>query len=67
MGVDFSHIHGGPNLLKLVQNINPEALPDDVRDECINGIHEHERAQSGDWLAIWGGKTSVPTTLSLPD
>ena len=59
MGVDFSQIQDGPNLLKLVRNSDAGELPDDVRDECINGINEHERANSGDWLAIWGGKAGA--------
>lgn len=57
MGVDFSEVLGGPDLLKIVKAIDPEAIPEDVRAECLNGIAEQDRARSGDWLAIWGGES----------
>ena len=56
MGVDFSSIQGGPDLLELLQSLDPESLPEDIRAECLAGIQPAERAKPGDWLAIWGGK-----------
>ncbi len=58
MGVDFSGVLDGPDLFSLVRQVGPDVLPDDVRQECLNGILGHERATSGDWLAIWGGKSN---------
>ena len=57
MGVDFSNVLDGPDLFSLVRQVGPDVLPDDVRQECLGGILGHERAASGDWLAIWGGKS----------
>ena len=67
MGVDFSGVLDGPDLFSLVRQIGPGVLPDDVRQECLSGILGHERATSGDWLAIWGGKSNSPSYLgTLP-
>jgi len=66
MGVDFSAVLDGPNLLKALRSINPDVLPADIRGECLNGIQDHERAKSGDWLAVWGGSaTSANLTIQL--
>jgi NADPH:quinone reductase-like Zn-dependent oxidoreductase len=66
MGADFSNVLDGPDLLKTLRDIDPEMLPADIRGECLNGIQEHERAKSGDWLAIWGGSaTSANLTIQL--
>lgn len=58
MGVDFSDVLDGPDLLKIVKEVDPESIPQDVRAESLNGIAEEERARRGDWLAIWGGKSN---------
>jgi hypothetical protein len=55
MGVDFSSILGGPDLLQLVRSVDPESIPEDVRAECLQGITDDERAVPGDWVAVWGG------------
>lgn len=66
MGVNFSNVLYGPDLFKILREIDPEQLPADVRDECLNGIQEHERAKPGDWLIIWGGSaTSANLTIQL--
>lgn len=57
-GLDFSGVSGGPDLLKLARSIDPTSLPDDIRSECLQGISECERAQAGDWLAVWGGSST---------
>lgn len=57
MGVDFSDVLDGPNLLAILRDIDSEKIPADVRQECLEGIQDHERAGPGDWLAIWGGKS----------
>lgn len=59
MGVDFSDVTNGPDLLKLVKAADPDSIPEDVRAETLNGITERERARPGDWIAVWGGKCEV--------
>lgn len=56
MGVDFTDVTDGPDLLSLVKAADPHIIPEDVRAETLRGIPEHERAKPGDWIAIWGGK-----------
>lgn len=56
LGLDFSGIFGGPNLLDLVRGVESESIPTDVAGECFDGIQASERLRSGDWLAVWGGK-----------
>lgn len=56
MGVNFADVLGGPDLLQIVNEVDPESIPQDVRAESLNGIAEEERARRGDWLAIWGGE-----------
>ncbi|TQN67403.1 Trans-enoyl reductase [Colletotrichum shisoi] len=60
MGVDFSSVPGapGPDLLTLLRGVDPESLPRDIRDECLAGIREHERAVAGDWVVVWGGSST---------
>ena len=68
MGVDFSSVLDGPDLYSLVREISPESLASDIRDECLEGIADHERARAGDWLAVWGGTCGSPfsSLCSLP-
>lgn len=56
MGVDFSDVAGGPDLLRILKSMDPSSIPEDVRAESLSGIAEHERAKPGDWIAVWGGK-----------
>ncbi|ROW14209.1 hypothetical protein VPNG_04323 [Cytospora leucostoma] len=66
MGVDFSEVTNGPDLLKLVKSIDPELIPEDVRAESLSGISESERAKPGDWIAVWGGSaTSANLVVQL--
>ncbi|KAF2787319.1 GroES-like protein [Melanomma pulvis-pyrius CBS 109.77] len=58
MGVSFENILDGPDLLKIVRAIDPERLPVDIREECLSGIKDDERAQKGDFLVIWGGSST---------
>ncbi|CAO2647103.1 Nn.00g080250.m01.CDS01 [Neocucurbitaria sp. VM-36] len=58
MGVNFEPIEGGPDLLDIVRNIDPESLPADIRQECLTGIGKAERAKAGDFLVIWGGSST---------
>ncbi|KAK4187653.1 hypothetical protein QBC35DRAFT_229592 [Podospora australis] len=65
-GLDFSGVLNGPDLFSLVRSISPELLAADIRDECLEAILPHERAQRGDWLAVWGGSsTSANLTIQL--
>ncbi|KAK2010671.1 alcohol dehydrogenase GroES-like domain-containing protein [Colletotrichum eremochloae] len=59
MGVDFSSVLGGPDLLQLLRGTVPaEALPQDIRAECLSGIRDGERAAAGDWVVVWGGSST---------
>lgn len=58
MGVDFSDVANGPDLIKIVKTVDPELIPEDVRAESLSGISERERARPGDWIAVWGGSAT---------
>jgi NADPH:quinone reductase-like Zn-dependent oxidoreductase len=62
IGMDFLCLNGGPrgpDLLKIIRSLPRDALPEDIRKECFDGIREDERAKAGDWLAIWGGSSAT--------
>lgn len=63
IGVDFSRILDGPDLFKLVRAVNPDDLPQDIRAECLDGIHDEHRIQMGEWLTVWGGKSGFFAVL----
>ncbi|PSN62258.1 GroES-like protein [Corynespora cassiicola Philippines] len=63
MGLSFENILEGPDLLKIVRSIDPERLPADIREECLKGISEAERAREGDFLIIWGGSSTCAHTM----
>ncbi|SPQ24296.1 8ab1ba10-45ee-4f2b-939b-24e87a13223c [Thermothielavioides terrestris] len=66
MGVDFSGVLDGPDLYALVRQIPPDTLAADIRAECLDSIRADERAQPGDWLAVWGASsTSANLALQL--
>ncbi|CAK7269805.1 hypothetical protein SEPCBS119000_003758 [Sporothrix epigloea] len=69
LGVDFTAVEDGPDLLKLVRSLARSAstpLPADIRDECLSGIAETDRAGPGDWIAIWGASsTSAHMAIQL--
>lgn len=59
LGFNFSDIRNaipGPDLLKTLRRRPHDDIPEDVREECLNGIEEGSRPKSGDFFAIWGGK-----------
>lgn len=58
-GLDFSLIRQapGPNLAKVVSQLNREDIPVDIHDECFAALSEAERPRPGDWIAIWGGRS----------
>ncbi|KAH7148353.1 hypothetical protein EDB81DRAFT_868704 [Dactylonectria macrodidyma] len=58
LGVDFSAVHGGPNILDLVRSVPEESIPRDIRGEVLQGILPSEGAKAGDWIAIWGGSST---------
>ncbi|ORY14517.1 chaperonin 10-like protein [Clohesyomyces aquaticus] len=62
MGVNFEEIQDGPDILSIVRSIDPDLLPSDVRNECLHGIQQEERAHSGDFLVIWGGSSTCAHT-----
>ncbi|KAL4809853.1 chaperonin 10-like protein [Aspergillus unguis] len=61
LGVDFSKNTkcAGPNLPALLEIINPDTIPSDVRGECFASRDEIERPRPGDWIAIWGASTTT--------
>lgn len=68
LGLDFASITGsseGPDLLSLLRNLDKDQIPEDVREECFDGIKDAERPQKGDWLAIWGGEFTAAVTGSI--
>lgn len=69
LGFNFADAGGapkGPDLLGILKDTDRIEVPEDIRDECFDGIRLEERPQVGDWFAIWGGKTSG-TKPELPD
>ncbi len=62
MGVDFSSVLDGPNLFSLVRQIDPEILPNDVRQECLDGILGHEPVIGSPSGAV----RRAPLSLSSP-
>ncbi|KAL3482111.1 chaperonin 10-like protein [Aspergillus californicus] len=61
LGLDFSRISecAGPNLLDIVDKIDANTIPADVRGECFASREEVERPKAGDWIAIWGASTTT--------
>ncbi|RDI84051.1 hypothetical protein Vi05172_g5836 [Venturia inaequalis] len=62
LGIDFGLVEKGPigpNLRKILQGLDEESIPKDVRGECLTSITDDERPKSGDWIVIWGGSTST--------
>lgn len=59
LGIDFSHVVEGPDLFRLVRSVGAADIPGDVSRETLSSLDEHERAQPGDWLAIWGGEFAM--------
>jgi NADPH:quinone reductase-like Zn-dependent oxidoreductase len=58
MGINFDSVQGGPNLLSILQSIEPDRLATDVRGECLGGIGSTECARAGNFLVIWGGSST---------
>ena len=62
LGFDYTNITGtseGPDLPSLFQKLDQGEVPEDIREECFEGIKDAERPQKEDWFAIWGGKFTV--------
>jgi NADPH:quinone reductase-like Zn-dependent oxidoreductase len=55
MGLDFSDVEKGPDLLSMVRSLALEQLPVDIRQECLHNIPQTDRAKADDFLVIWGG------------
>lgn len=67
LGLDFSLItqSPGPNLVTIINQLDQKDIPADIHDECSAASAESERLRRGDWIAIWGGKISNPSLLSI--
>ncbi|KAI9802752.1 MAG: hypothetical protein M1825_002774 [Sarcosagium campestre] len=62
LGVNFAESPRGPtgpDLLALSHKLDPESLPQDIREECFRGMDEAERPKAGEWLAIWGASSAT--------
>lgn len=62
LGFDFASITGpseGPDLLGLLRKLDINKIPEDIREECFDGIRDGERPQKGDWFAIWGASSNT--------
>lgn len=70
LGVDFSKGRAGfegPDLIGILKQLDPEALPSDIRTECTAGIDAGDRPEKGDWIAIWGGKLCMVSLQGRSD
>ena len=59
LGFDFSTVGkgpSGPDLHEVIQTVDRETVPEDVRDETFYGVENDERPRARDWFAIWGGR-----------
>lgn len=63
-GLDFTSICDGPDLQSLVRQIDINLIPEDIRQECLDGLNPSERAKRGDWIAIWGGSSTCAYILN---
>ena len=61
-GLDFSGLRDipyGPDFLRLVRGLDPQEVPEDIREEIFGGIANSERPQAGEWIAIWGASSTT--------
>ncbi|KAJ6064335.1 hypothetical protein N7499_013015 [Penicillium canescens] len=60
-GLDFSLIRKvpGPNLPNIIEQLNTNDIPDDIREECFASFQDSEKLQPGEWVAIWGASTTT--------
>lgn len=68
-GLDFGLAESvpGPNLRRILREINPQEIPEDVREECLpSETGSSEVVQKGDWIAIWGGMSYSFLVIYLP-
>lgn len=57
-GIDFSknRTGAGPDLARTIRGLSRDNIPADILDETFScTLPGADRAQPGDWLAIWGG------------
>ncbi|KAI0195430.1 quinone oxidoreductase [Astrocystis sublimbata] len=64
MGVSFQSLADGPDLLKLVRNLDRNLLSDDIQSDCFDKLDIAERAGPGDWIVIWGGSSTTANIAS---
>jgi len=61
-GLDFTSSRtspAGPDFLRMVRQLDPRDVPEDIRDECFTSLPTAERPQPGEWLAIWGANSTT--------
>jgi len=61
LGIDFTRFRlAGPSLPSIIRKLQPTALPEDIREECLHGIPSHSSSpKQGEWIAIWGGSSTT--------
>ncbi|KAL4940967.1 hypothetical protein BDV06DRAFT_213043 [Aspergillus oleicola] len=61
LGLDFSGVKEcpGPNLVTVLEGVDVETIPPDVRGECFASRDKVERPTAGEWIAIWGASTTT--------
>ncbi|KAI4671880.1 uncharacterized protein J4E78_000378 [Alternaria triticimaculans] len=66
LGLDFSDIEDGPDILGIVRSLDPDSIPGDIRQECFHSIGVKERIKAGDNLVIWGaGSVCAFVTMQI--
>ncbi|PLN84789.1 oxidoreductase [Aspergillus taichungensis] len=61
-GIDFSknRTGAGPDLARTIRGLSRDNIPADILDETFScTLPGADRAQPGDWLAIWGASTTT--------
>ncbi|RAK99605.1 zinc-binding alcohol dehydrogenase family protein [Aspergillus ibericus CBS 121593] len=60
LGLDFRGSRcPGPDLQDVLEGLDVEGIPGDIRGECFASVAEGERLRRGDWVAIWGASTTT--------
>ncbi|KAL4913328.1 chaperonin 10-like protein [Aspergillus aurantiobrunneus] len=61
LGLDFRRIRDcpGPSLPEVLNIVDINAIPPDVRSECFASRDVVERPTAGEWIAIWGASTTT--------
>jgi NADPH:quinone reductase-like Zn-dependent oxidoreductase len=69
LGCDFTSVGQsarGPNLRQILHSLEPESIPADQMEECLQGTNEPgaEAPKKRDWILIWGGSSTSAHVLA---